>query len=126
MLYQKVPWRILGLRHSDAPENLVSQEVPRSIYSLFIRERCHYTHQDTVSSPRIEEREQIRIRTFVESEYFTVYKWDVQGKATFWFNDHYLLLSVIKGNGELIHDGESYSLKKGMHLLFQWNLEVLK
>src|SRR3954468_18260572 len=59
----------------------------------------------------------IDVTRFVESEFFTVYKWDVQGKAAFSFNDQYLLLSVIKGDGTFIHYGESYSLEKGMHFI---------
>ncbi|CRK80421.1 hypothetical protein [Neobacillus massiliamazoniensis] len=46
-----------------------------------------------------------------------MYKWDVKGKAVFSFNEQYLLLSVIKGDGILVHSGEQYSLKKGTHLI---------
>jgi mannose-6-phosphate isomerase len=74
-------------------------------------------HQDVASIPRIEEKENAQITTFVESEFFSVYKWKIRGNTAFSFADRYLLLSVIKGEGALIHDGEKYSLKKGTHFI---------
>ncbi|MEH7461490.1 mannose-6-phosphate isomerase, class I [Bacillus thuringiensis] len=74
-------------------------------------------HHDTVVPPKIEKKNNVIITTFVESEFFSVYKWDVKGKAVFSFNDQYLLLSVIKGDGVLVYNGETYSLKKGTHLI---------
>jgi mannose-6-phosphate isomerase len=70
-------------------------------------------HQGNLTNPRIK----TGITTFIESEFFSVYKWDVSGTSTFAFNDHYLLLSVINGGGVLIHQGETYSLEKGSHLI---------
>lgn len=83
-------------------------------------------HQDTVNEPTIKEQQNVRIITFVESEFFSVYKWDVWGKAAFSFHDQYLLLSVIKGEGALINNGEQYELTKGLILLSLWVLENLK
>ncbi|XJZ26725.1 mannose-6-phosphate isomerase, class I [Bacillota bacterium Lsc_1132] len=74
-------------------------------------------HQDAVSRPKVETRENTVITTFIESEFFSVYKWDINGKTSFTFNDQYLLLSVIAGEGTLEHEGENYSLKKGTHLI---------
>jgi mannose-6-phosphate isomerase len=70
-----------------------------------------------VKDPRIEERENAIVTTFVESEFFTVYKWEMKGKATFSFNDRYLLLSVSKGHGQLLYGEERYEMKKGSHLI---------
>jgi len=74
-------------------------------------------HHDTGVAPKVEKRKNVTIITFVESEFFSVYKWDVKGKAVFSFNDQYMLLSVIKGDGVLVHNGKKYSLKKGTHLI---------
>lgn len=74
-------------------------------------------HQDTVSTPRVKEDENVKITTFVESEFFSVYKWDIRGKSVFSINDRYLLISVIKGDGTLNRSGERYELKKGRHLI---------
>jgi mannose-6-phosphate isomerase len=74
-------------------------------------------HHVTGVTPRVEERKNVAVTTFVESEFFSVYKWDIQGKATFSEDNRYLLVSVINGEGALLHVGEPYSLKKGMHFI---------
>lgn len=74
-------------------------------------------HQETGFTPKVEKRENATVTTFVESEFFSVYKWDVHGKATFSEDQHYLLVSVVNGDGALMHTGERYSLKKGTHFI---------
>jgi len=74
-------------------------------------------HRDGGMFLRVEERENVKITTFVESGFFSVYKWEVHGAALFSFDDHYLLLSVVNGEGSLLHNGEEYGLKKGTHLI---------
>lgn len=74
-------------------------------------------HHDSEVKYKVQKHENTTITTFVESEFFTVYKWDVNGKSIFSFNDQYLLLSVINGDGSLIHDDEKYSLNKGTHFI---------
>ncbi|WP_057914655.1 mannose-6-phosphate isomerase, class I [Peribacillus muralis] len=74
-------------------------------------------HVDAVSKPLIEEKENVTITTFVQANFFTVYKWNVKGKATFTMDKPFMLCSVIDGLGTLIQDGEKYSLKKGRHFL---------
>lgn len=74
-------------------------------------------HQDTSMEFKTEEKENIKINTFVDSDFFTVYKWDVNGKAYLSYNDKYLLLSVIKGNGTLIHNDKEYDLTKGFNFI---------
>ncbi|MFJ5758558.1 mannose-6-phosphate isomerase, class I [Neobacillus sp. NPDC093182] len=67
--------------------------------------------------PLVEIKENIEITTFVESDFFSVYKWNVRGHSSFSYTDQYLLCSVIKGEGTLSHDGERYSLSKGTHFI---------
>lgn len=79
-------------------------------------------HQDAMSHPTVESKENVDITTFVQSDFFSVYKWEVKGNSTFGFNDKYVLLSVIGGEGALVHDGENYPLKKGTHIILPVNL----
>ncbi|WP_412991178.1 mannose-6-phosphate isomerase, class I [Neobacillus sp. 3P2-tot-E-2] len=74
-------------------------------------------HQETGVTPKVEKRGNATVTTFVESEFFSVYKWVINGKATFSSGNRYLLVSVINGDGTLIHAGERYSLKKGTHFI---------
>jgi len=74
-------------------------------------------HQTAGSQPSVVIKENVEITTFVESDFFSVYKWHVRGSSTFTYNDQYLLFSVIKGEGALLHNGDRYSLNKGTHFI---------
>ncbi|MDP4106270.1 MAG: mannose-6-phosphate isomerase, class I [Bacillota bacterium] len=74
-------------------------------------------HHDFAVIPMVEKRESVSVTTFVDSEFFTVCKWEISGKADFCFADRYLLLSVIDGEGEMLYNGERYPLAKGSHLI---------
>jgi len=104
-------YRVYDYDRRDAEGNLRDLHLEKAI------EVTTVPHQDAVSSPRVDERANVTITTFVESEFFSVYKWDLHGKASFSFNEQYLLLSVIKGDGILISNDERYELKKGTHLI---------
>lgn len=104
-------YRVYDYDRRDADGNLRELHLEKAI------EVTTLSHQDTVKDPRIEERENAIVTTFVESEFFTVYKWEMKGKATFSFNDRYLLLSVSKGHGQLLYGEERYEMKKGSHLI---------
>jgi mannose-6-phosphate isomerase len=77
-------------------------------------------HQDYHVSPKVQKREGVNVITFVDEEFFTVYKWEINGKANFSFDDQYLLLSVLKGKGKVAHNGEQYKLEKGNHLIIPY------
>jgi len=104
-------YRVYDYDRRDAEGNLRDLHLEKAI------EVTTVPHQDAVSSPRVDERANVTITTFVESEFFSVYKWDLHGKSSFSFNEQYLLLSVIKGDGILISNDEQYELKKGTHLI---------
>ncbi|WP_420490770.1 mannose-6-phosphate isomerase, class I [Neobacillus drentensis] len=104
-------YRVYDYDRRDAEGNLRDLHLEKAIDVTTV------PHQNTGVAPKVEERKYLTITTFVESEFFSVYKWDVRGKSTFSLPDQYLLLSVINGDGALIHDEERYPLKKGTHLI---------
>ncbi|PGY12053.1 mannose-6-phosphate isomerase, class I [Bacillus sp. AFS031507] len=104
-------YRVYDYDRRDAEGNLRDLHLDKAI------EVTTVPHQDAVSSPRFEERQNTKITTFVESDFFSVYKWKITGKASFSFRDQYLLLSVIKGNGSLVCNEERYPLEQGMHFI---------
>lgn len=65
----------------------------------------------------------VTITTFVQSPFFSVYKWEVAERASFTLTNNYVLGSVIKGAGALICNGESYTLTKGMHFILPVGFE---
>lgn len=90
---------------------------PRELHLAKAIDVTTVPHQDTKSVPDVKIYENMTITTFVKSEFFSVYKWDVKGEAKFSFNDQYLLISVINGEGSLVHNGEQYALTKGTHFI---------
>ncbi|MBP3039829.1 mannose-6-phosphate isomerase, class I [Bacillaceae bacterium Marseille-Q3522] len=59
----------------------------------------------------------LHITTFIEGDYFSVYKWEIIGKKNLKNSQPFLLVSVINGDGSLDVENASYRLKKGDHFL---------
>src|SRR5699024_4907496 len=49
----------------------------------------------------------------IEADYFTVYHWDLKGSVSTPVEADYLLLSVVEGEGEIVVNDRSFTLKKG-------------
>lgn len=60
------------------------------------------------------------VTTFVEDDYFSVYKWDVASSIALSQHAHFMLASVIEGEGELVHTGGNYTLKMGDHFILPY------
>jgi mannose-6-phosphate isomerase len=104
-------YRVYDYDRRDAEGNLRDLHLEKAIDVTTV------PHEGNVTIPRTEMNGNTAVTTYVESDFFSVYKWDVNGATAFNFNDNYLLVSVIKGEGKLIHQGESYSLHKGTHFI---------
>jgi mannose-6-phosphate isomerase len=59
----------------------------------------------------------MKITTFVESNYFTVHKWELEGTAKLNQDLAFELVSVIEGTGSLVQGDGKYEFKKGDHFL---------
>jgi mannose-6-phosphate isomerase len=79
-------------------------------------------HQDANSEYRVETVGQTEVTTYVESEYFTVQKWNVNGESNFEQTNAFQLFSVLDGEGKLQIEGESYPVKKGDHFILPYGL----
>ncbi|EMW5711492.1 mannose-6-phosphate isomerase, class I [Enterococcus faecium] len=53
------------------------------------------------------------IVTYLETEFFNVYEWDIKGITSFKKQAPYTLMTVIEGAGDLVVDGKTYPLEKG-------------
>lgn len=104
-------YRVYDYNRRDATGNLRELHLEKAIDVTTV------PHRDQLNVPAVKKCENVTITTYVDSDFFSVYKWDVRGKTSFSFDDYYLLLSVIKGEGSLFHNGEKYDLKKGTHLI---------
>ncbi|MBC6314322.1 mannose-6-phosphate isomerase, class I [Listeria grandensis] len=55
--------------------------------------------------------------TFVDSEFFAVYKWDIAGSADFTATAPYTLVSVLAGEATLTIDDDTTTIKKADHFI---------
>jgi mannose-6-phosphate isomerase len=62
------------------------------------------------------------ITTFVESEYFTVYKWDVHEQLELEQDKPFMLVSVIDGEGTIGTEEGDWSIRKGDHFILPYQL----
>ena len=59
----------------------------------------------------------MKTTTFVESDYFTVHKWEVAGISKLNQDLTFQLVSVIDGTGTLVKDNDRFEFKKGDHFM---------
>jgi len=64
------------------------------------------------------------ITTFAKTPFFNIYKWQIRGGLTLHKGAPYTLASVIKGDGQLIINGNTYALKKGDHFILPADIEA--
>ncbi len=74
-------------------------------------------HQDTKTDIRVQEINGAKITTYVQNEFFSVYKWNVEKEATFTQDKAFMLVSVLNGEGILRHESGEYPIKRGMHFI---------
>ncbi len=74
-------------------------------------------HTNVNVTPEFFEQDGTKVTTYVNAEYFSVYKWDVIGSFESVQDKHFLIGSVIEGSGEVKLDGATHPLKKGDHFI---------
>ena len=104
-------YRLYDYDRRDADGNLRELHLERAIDVTIV------PHKETGFIPCVSESDSVTITTFVKSGFFSVYKWDIRGTSIFSYDDQYLLISVINGEGSLVHNGQRYLLKKGTHFI---------
>jgi mannose-6-phosphate isomerase len=104
-------YRVYDYDRRDDKGNLRELHLDKAI------EVTNVPHQDAGMAPIKEIKENTTITTYIQSEFFSVYKWDVQGKTNFELDNQYLLLSVIDGKGSLNNKGEKSPLSIGTHFI---------
>lgn len=120
-------YRVYDFDRKDAQGNLRELHIEKSIDVLNIGEPEN-------SVPATLELHHLRTTCLVSNQFFTVYKWEVEGLVQMRRVAPYFLLSVIDGQGSLLVDNKLYNLQKGSHLIlphtiseweFDGNLEMI-
>ena len=65
------------------------------------------------------------VRTFVETDFFSVYRWRLEGGETTFTRKvaPYTLVSVLKGQGQIIVNDKSYEIEKGVHFILPYDVK---
>ncbi|MFC5775025.1 mannose-6-phosphate isomerase, class I [Ectobacillus antri] len=79
-------------------------------------------HQDFALHIETKHENGAEITTFVQGEYFSVYKWDVKEEAAFQQNQLFQLASVIGGSGTIVTVDGEFPLRKGDHFVMPYNM----
>ncbi|MGR3766027.1 mannose-6-phosphate isomerase, class I [Rossellomorea sp. NS-SX7] len=113
-------YRVYDYDRRDAEGNTRELHIEKSIEVTTI------PHRNADVQPAVEKRDGVEVTKFVEAEYFTVYKWQVDGQASFVQDQPFQLASVLDGEGTLKVNGESYTLKKGDHFVLPADVETFE
>jgi mannose-6-phosphate isomerase len=104
-------YRVYDYDRTDSEGNKRKLHIERAIDVTTV------PHNAINATPLIEELNGVTITTFVQEQYFTVYKWEVKNEAVFLQDKEFQLASVINGKGFLEVNGERYALDKGDHFI---------
>ncbi|WBL17694.1 mannose-6-phosphate isomerase, class I [Sutcliffiella sp. NC1] len=80
-------------------------------------------HEGINVKPIVNELDGATITTFIKEKYFSVYKWDITKSYKAKQDKHFLIGSVIGGEGQLITESGSFSIGKGDHFILPNELE---
>ena len=79
-------------------------------------------HIDPVFETEMIQQPGLNITKFIESPFFSVQKWVLNGAATATQNHDFLLVSVIDRNGEIATRERTYPFQKGEHFILPYGL----
>ncbi|WP_417898776.1 mannose-6-phosphate isomerase, class I [Bacillus haimaensis] len=79
-------------------------------------------HKKVKVTPKVEKIDDTTVTTYVEAEYFTLYKWDITGSYTTIHPHPFLIASVIDGEGQLETAEGTFKLRKGDHFILPHGL----
>lgn len=120
-------YRVYDFDRRDDAGNLRELHIDKSIDVLTLGKPAN-------SQPATLNCDDLTSTTLVSNPFFTVYKWDVAGQVNMQATAAYLLVSVLDGEGQLVVDGVTYPVHKGVHFIlpndvsswsFEGNLEMI-
>ncbi|WP_261131538.1 mannose-6-phosphate isomerase, class I [Bacillus sp. Marseille-Q3570] len=106
-----VTYRVYDYDRRDAEENTRELHIEKSIEVAMI------PHEDAKFEPVESGVEGLKELKLIQENYFTVYRWELDGAVERYENPAYLLVSVLSGEGEVTTEGITSTFKKGDHFL---------
>lgn len=83
---------------------------------------------DVTTVPHVKKEKKRRAdkNKLIETEFFTVFEWNITKLTNFEQNSLYTLISVIDGEGKLILEDNIYTIKKGNHFILPYQIKKWK
>jgi len=82
-----------------------------------------HTVQNTL--PTITKQPGGTVTTYVNEEYFSVYKWEVESSLQLTQDKHFILCSVIRGNGHIQTEEGNFKIENGDHFILPYEMGSL-
>lgn len=95
----------------------------RELHLQKAKEVTTVPHVDNTINPTEEVQEDLRIEKLIVSEYFSVYRWDLQGHVTKLLDKDFLQISVIEGEGTITVGEKEFPLVKGANFILPSGLQ---
>ncbi|MFY0802958.1 mannose-6-phosphate isomerase, class I [Peribacillus frigoritolerans] len=109
-------YRVYDYDRVDSNGNLRELHLDKAIDVTII------PHELKESGCIVIKKDEATITKFVESEYFSVYKWEVNGVFSYTQNEKFQLASVIEGTGQIKTSEGTSLIKKGDHFILPFDL----
>ncbi|WP_347548727.1 mannose-6-phosphate isomerase, class I [Pseudalkalibacillus hwajinpoensis] len=113
-------YRVYDYNRTDGNGNTRELHIERSIDVSTI------PHVDPGFHPVVKENDGLKQIQLVESEYFTVYRWEVDGEYNSTVDHSYLLVSVLSGEGHISSGEASFSVNQGDHFIIPSTMKEFK
>lgn len=104
-------YRVYDYDRKDDKGNTRELHIDRSIDVSTI------PHRDPEFNPVVSEKDGLKQIKLVQSDYFTVYRWEVDGTFSSTLDARYLLVSVLSGEGHITSEKSSHFIKQGDHFI---------
>lgn len=104
-------YRVYDYDRKDAEGNLRELHLDKAI------DVTTAPHVDAKLDIKTETRDGLTETIFVSNDFFSVYKWEVDGTAEFAAKAPYTLVSILDGEAVLTIDGNEQAIKKGDHFV---------
>lgn len=113
-------YRVYDYDRADKDGNLRELHLAKAIDVTMV------PHVGGKIEPHVMKTEAAVITTFVESDYFTVYKWNVHSRLEMVQDKPFMLVSVLEGTGEMETKEETLTISKGDHFILPYQMGHFK
>lgn len=80
-------------------------------------------HSTPHTAPTITKQSGGTVTTYVNEEYFSVYKWEVESSFELKQDKHFILCSVISGNGYIRTEEGNFKIESGDHFILPYGID---